>query len=57
MSDTKQVSIFFGLVKYAGILLLVLMAACLVIYGVAAVGNAINPHFGLFGLFRTSVER
>jgi hypothetical protein len=53
MGDTGDVSAFFSLVKYVGIALLVLMTVLIVIYGIAAIGAAISPHIGLFGLFRS----
>ncbi|MCU1414864.1 MAG: hypothetical protein JWN80_2204 [Microbacteriaceae bacterium] len=44
-------SAFFGLVLYVGIALLALFAVVEIVYAIAAVGAAINPDFGLFGLF------
>jgi hypothetical protein len=44
-------SAFFGLVLYVGLALLALFAVVEIVYGIAAIGAAINPHFGLFGLF------
>ncbi len=52
MSDTGAMSAFFGLVLYVGLAILALFAVVEVVYGIAAVGAAINPDFGLFGLFR-----
>jgi hypothetical protein len=45
-------SAFFGLVLYVGIALLALFAVVEVVYALAAIGAAIDPSFGLFGLYR-----
>jgi hypothetical protein len=51
MRDTGSMSGFFGLVLYVGIALLALFAVVEVVYSLAAIGAAINPDLGLFGIF------